>query len=257
MEYPLPLTDKLADNLGNHSHKIAIQMIWTDTYPKSISCRVLPSISAVCALRECPGMSDELHDFLLSCKNLRSFSLQRITRRFLLSEALSHPPVSPNRMNWRIHQAMNYSVFYGFDSWPLWENESPWSSLLSLSIDYSPLDLTGFLGAITSHTPRLEKLKIAFDIHISSIKALEQFVSSFNTLKSLECIGWCSLRALSSHTRLVDLKMHAEQIIEQQPGWREFSKLNIGDLEQLSLGCPDIRWLGLDAQLEDGELVRI
>lgn len=202
-------------------------------------------------------MSDELHSFLITYNSLRSFSLQPITQGFLDGERLCDPSLS-DRQGWMSHQfILYYRTSFKHNSWSLWEDLSPWSSLLSLSIDSTVLvDFTGLLRAMSGHTSLLEDLKIAFDPKTSYIEVFEQFLSSFNTLKSLECIGCCSLRSLSSHIRLVNLKMHAEEILVSQDEWREPIKPNVEDLEQLSVGCPDLRWLELDAQLEAGDLVR-
>lgn len=144
----------------------------------------------------------------------------------------------------------------GFDPWSLWNDRSPLSSLLSLSIDFTLTDTIKLLGAISGHTPLLENLNLAFDIQTHTIKIVERFVSSFDTLKSFECLGYCSLRALRSHARLANLKIYADNLTACWPGWRETPRLNMEDLEQLSVDCPDLRWLELDVQLVDGELVR-
>lgn len=116
-------------------------------------------------------------------------------------------------------------------------------------------DCDGILGAISGRTPRLENLKLAFDIKKRTIAAVEQFMASFNTLKSFECIGWCSLRNLSSHIRLLSLKMHVDEHTTHPEVWREAPRLNKMELEELSVACPDLCSLELDFQLEDGELV--
>lgn len=116
-------------------------------------------------------------------------------------------------------------------------------------------DCEGILGAISGRTPRLEDLKLAFDINKPIIEAIEQFMASFDTLKSFECIGWCSLRTLSSHNRLLNLKMHADEHTTHPQGWREVPRLNKTELEELSVACPGLRSLELDVQLEDGEMV--
>lgn len=147
-------------------------------------------------------------------------------------------------------------VYGGFNSWPLWKDQSPWASLLSLSIDSTLMDSIRLLGPMSGNTPLLQNLTLAFHIDKAYIELFEQFVGSFNTLKSFECIGWCSFRALRSHTHLVDLKIHADSLTVYSYEWRESTKLTMGDLEQLSMDCPELRWLELDAQLVDGELVR-
>ncbi|KAJ5620376.1 hypothetical protein N7510_004360 [Penicillium lagena] len=195
-----------------------------------------------------------MHCLLLSCPNLKSFSVGKLFQDPPIPEPASCdvewasgdmlPPIQSLSIN---------GGQIGGPNWARWEDTICWPSLSSVSIGPLSMHACAALNRLNGQARFLQSFTYLCACSHSQAR-LSQFLASFNTLKSLEVTKtFCFVKDVALHTQLTNLSLHVNE-------WSRFRQdkatLSCEDLEYLDAQCPNLQKLALDINPDNEEWVR-
>ncbi|CAI7628735.1 unnamed protein product [Penicillium pancosmium] len=125
----------------------------------------------------------------------------------------------------------------------LWKQRFPWGELKSLTLGVQTH--SGVLESATGNVHNLKKFEITSYTRYTASNSspeLDLFLSSFSSLESLTAKGLVpSMNSVMNHSNLKHLCLHAIEETDQ-----ERKTLNLEEIEDLDLHCPNLTGLELD-----------
>lgn len=264
---PTSSFERLLTSAHNHTRQIEIHLLG-ETGERPHPAQPLPRVSSIKArvYRSRIDLDETVRPALLNIQDL-FFSCPNLTSCYLAMEDGHTPSGSMTYNYFDTFELKGDEVFpplrhlsldgryIGEDEWPHWRDRFPWPTLSSLEIGPQSLYLCRTLDQMTGHARFLKtlKLKVLHGKGEIPCESLERFLSSFDTLETLELRNYsCSVGVITQHTRLRHLYRHIDESWESQQ-FRDV--LSSEDLEYLDTRCPHLETMELDIERQDDHWV--